>query len=271
MTRTQKSDAPAAQQGGDGAAAHPCELSRAAPTGALDARPAREHEAERCASNRLRDEVMAIVLDDLKAPLFALSCSASQLARMGAARVGTERFGRCVADIGEALSLCHVVVSRLAAVERIEECDGLMDVRPRQAARLIDTALRVARPVAAWRDVRVVTHVRNRADSLPCDDVWMIQALAALLLLAIRRTPHGGRVSVVASHTGLAMRVAVHDEGPVLSPEEAARLFAPPAVEDYVAPPRGFHARRVIELHRGAREARPGDPAGMVFEAVLPL
>lgn len=236
------------------------------------AREAWEHASGLESSLLLRDVLLATAMDGLKNPLFGLSLNASVLDRLP---VGTPevvpRHHACVSEIREALTQIHLALSALRGIKHFDAGDFVMDVRPHSTSDLAAIAVGVIVPVSQTRGVRVTTQVRPSASRLACDRARMIQALTALLWNAVRRTPTGGAVRLVASDTGLSMHLTVHDGGALLDEEGVAEILAAAVDPAQAQGPAMFMARRVIELHGGSLRARPDDAGGMVFDASLPL
>jgi two-component system, chemotaxis family, CheB/CheR fusion protein len=87
--------------------------------------------------------------------------------------------------------------------------------------RSVVTAVRILQPT---RDIAVETH----GDSVSnCDPELTRRVIENLVSNAMKHTPIAGQVRVVTSSSRNRAYIAVHDEGPVLSPEKRNRIFEP--------------------------------------------
>ncbi len=150
---------------------------------------------------------------------------------------------------------------------------GRMGVRrtPFDATDVIGTVAGEFEAVAAAR--RIALQVD--ADDLgvvEADEAKLRNAVANLVSNAVKYTPTGGHVRVVARRVGAHLQVSVHDSGPGVAAEDADRIF-----DAFTAsgPDHGFGvglalARRYAELHGGTLSvaSQPGD--GATFTLQLP-
>lgn len=158
---------------------------------------------------------------ELRSPLTALSLQAERLAeadlsaqaqeRLRALRQGIER-GRQLLDqllsLARAQSDVRPPPARVSVHEVYRRV--LEDLMPLAQARQIDIGVEGAPDVAVWTsELDLFTLVRNLADN------------------AIRYTPGGGRVDLIAEDTEGQVTLRVRDNGPGIPPAERDRVFDP--------------------------------------------
>lgn len=221
---------------------------------------------------RLRDDVLAVVSHDLKAPLTAIRLSGDALNRLAAR---TPEMGRHAARI----------VSSTAQMERL--IHDLLDAASIDAGRLSVQRLRepaedVAREalerVQAAADAAGVRLAMDAGEgaplSLDCDRGRILQALGNLLGNAVNATARGGSVTLEVRGTPEAVVLGVRDTGAGIEPDELPHLF-----DRFRRGRSSRHrgsglgltiAKGIAEAHGGSIrvESRPG--AGSLFELVLP-
>ncbi|HYO70706.1 MAG TPA: PAS domain-containing sensor histidine kinase [Archangium sp.] len=174
-------------------------------------------------ATRARDEVLGVVVHDLRSPLSALSMSAQLVDRqLEQGKTGPEtremlhvilrmaqRMGRLVEDL---LDMSHLEAGQLSVLPS------------RQSARaLVAEALEQARPSAPSLELRA--EVAEALPAVLADRHRILQVLSNLLGNAVKFTPPGGRVSVGARAEGERVRFWVEDTGPGIPEEHRQHLF----------------------------------------------
>jgi signal transduction histidine kinase len=174
-------------------------------------------------ATRARDDMLGVVSHDLRNPIHSIYMGASflldllpaegkELERTQAAVIkrSAERANRLIQDL---LDITHIESGRLS-----------IDLRPHQAASLVDEAIEQVRMQAAEQGI---TLVRGDADdaAVHADRDRILQALGNLLGNALKFTPRGGRVTVSARVSPDDARFAVSDTGSGIPNEQVPRLF----------------------------------------------
>jgi signal transduction histidine kinase len=137
--------------------------------------------------------------------------------------------------------------------------------------RSVVTAVRILQPT---RDIAVETH----GDSVcNCDPELTRRIIENLVSNAMKHTQIAGRVRVVTSGSRNRAYIAVHDEGPGVSPEKRNRIFEPYNAEGlrsttgYESSGLGLaFCRLAVEAQGGAIRIEDGRPHGSVFVVELP-
>ena len=102
------------------------------------------------------------------------------------------------------------------------------------------------------------------------------RAVENILRNALRYTPEGGTVDVVAAASEKAFTVSVTDEGPGMKPEELDKLFLPFVRGSTEATGSGFGlglaiAKRAVERHGGTLTAQNVAPHGLKMTITIPF
>jgi signal transduction histidine kinase len=116
------------------------------------------------------------------------------------------------------------LVDDLATLWRAESHDLRLDLEALDGPKLLAEALERNRPLAVSRSVNLrigrVTPVSVRADR-----TRLGQALDSLIGNAIRYASHDGHVELGITGDGASAAISVRDDGPGLTPDQAAQVF----------------------------------------------
>jgi signal transduction histidine kinase/DNA-binding NarL/FixJ family response regulator len=175
-------------------------------------------------ANRSKDVFLATLSHELRTPLNAIIGWISIL-RMES-RVHSE------ANLAEGLD----VIERSARTQ-VQLIDDVLDVSRIVSGKLrlnmsdcdlleiIDAAIKVVRPTANARDMKLDIQLDPAARHATCDAMRMQQVVWNLLTNAIKFTPVGGTIRVVLDRARSSTRIAVSDNGPGISPEALPFIF----------------------------------------------
>lgn len=135
----------------------------------------------------------------------------------------------CRAPLERALAQV-VRLSRLAddllALARYERGGLVRPVPGSDLTASIRQALADVRHLAERAGVTVVADLPDRLEAT-CDPAAVARVVTNLLRNAVEASPQGGTVTVAAGQEGLWAWIEVEDEGPGMTPEQAARCFEP--------------------------------------------
>lgn len=185
--------------------------------GRLGERVAREH-----AAREAMKATWSMVAHDLKTPLSTI--------RMGSDLLAT----RTDADVRRQAKIIERSSVRAAslvedALDAMHLGDGALAIVPK-ACSIHDLVARVADEAsvaAGRRGIRLETTVATSHSTVFCDGARIAQVLANLLANAVRFTPAGGTVSVVAEDDDDAsgVRITVRDSGEGIAANDLSNVF----------------------------------------------
>lgn len=128
---------------------------------------------------------------------------------------------------------------------------------------VIKQVIQNLQPLAAGRNVEVVSNFALAAFRLPLDSQQMRLALNPLLAQAIESSRVGGRVTVALQASGNELLFLISDEGEAWSEEHRQSFFNFLTNERLNKTSLGLAlARRIIEAHGGTVEALTAQPTG---------
>jgi PAS domain S-box-containing protein len=227
----------------------------------------------------VRDQVLAAVSHDLKAPLTVINGRAQLLVR---------RLQRM--NAGQAEHLIGSLREIEASVRRMRSwIDELVDVAHLQVGqelhlnRTKTDLVALARATAAeYHGTCEGNRLRVEASEPELVGEWdaerLQRVLANLISNAIKYSPIGGKISVLVNRERNKTVIRIADEGAGLSPEDLGRLFGrfqrlsakPTAGESSTGLGLSI-VKRIIDMHGGQVTAESGGPGhGSTFTVVLP-
>jgi two-component system sensor histidine kinase BaeS len=175
-------------------------------------------------SDRTRRQLLADVSHELKTPLAAIRGYAETLA-MPEVPLGEQTRRRYMEIIGDEAIQLERIVGDLLDLARLES-GGLAltcgEVPVEQLFRRV--ADRHERDMLE-KQVTLETSVAAGMPGIWCDAARVEQALQNLVANALRHTPEGGQVTLVAEPAGDAARLVVRDTGPGIPQEHLPHIF----------------------------------------------
>jgi signal transduction histidine kinase/ActR/RegA family two-component response regulator len=229
-------------------------------------------EAER--ATRLKDEFVATLSHELRTPLNAIVGWASILRKD--CRADTVAQG--VEVIERNAKLQARMVEDLLDMSRILSGKLTMDLRRMHLSPLVDAAVASVRPTADAKGVQLQTTVESTGP-VNADAARLQQVMWNLLTNAVKFTPRGGRVHVVAREVGTQVEISVRDTGQGIDSKFLPFVFDRFRQADSSTTRRhgglglGLSiVRNLVEMHGGSVEAQsPGEDQGTTFTVRLPL
>jgi len=222
-------------------------------------------DARRGAVNLVAMSEMASSLaHEIKNPLASMMLSANRLRRLA-------KGGEKLEPLAE--HLCAAIQSLGETVTRITESLGQprLELAPVSVNEVLEAAVHLVAPRAANQKVRVIRELDERLPVAAADASFLKRAFLNVLVNALDAMPAGGRLRVVSRPTGPGqIEVVIADSGPGIDARVADKLFRPFVTTKAEGTGLGLSiVRRIMELHRGSAELRPGSAGGA--EAVLRL
>lgn len=224
--------------------------------------------------DRLKTEFIGVASHELRTPVTSLSLSA-QLLQEGAGGPLTATQAEIVAAQREDLARLDGLMRDLLDITRLEA--GVTPPRLNNVAphELIEAA---ASPVASQAVAKGVKLQTEIADGLPlvCADRAQInRVLVNLLNNAIRHTPDGGEIKIMARRDGETVRFQITDTGEGIPDEQLPHIF-----ERFVQVPGATRggaglglsiAQTIVKAHGGEITVQSELEKGSTFVFSLPL
>ena len=227
------------------------------------------------ASNRAKDEFLAVLSHELRTPLTAML---GWIRLLAGNRLDREATAHAVEVIERNTRLQAQIVEDLLDVSRIISGKMVLEISDVTPAAVLRTAVEGVAAAAAVKDVSIELDVDATDASVRGDGGRLQQVFSNLLSNAVKFTAAGGRVTVTAGPEGGGLRVAVTDTGRGIDATLLPHVFEPFRQAEGAS--RRTHTglglglaivRHLIELHGGRVEAfSPGLGRGATFTVWLP-
>jgi two-component system sensor histidine kinase KdpD len=223
-------------------------------------------------AERLRNSLLSSVSHDLRTPLTTISGAVSTVLDNGT-RLGEEARRELLDSAREEAERLGRLVNNLLEMTRIES--GALQPKKEQHAleEVVGAALQRLRRRLGQRPV--TTRVPADLPLVPTDDVLIEQVLVNLLDNAIKYTPSGSPIAIVATATDQAVTVEVTDRGPGLPAGQETlvfeRFYRASADTGRGAGLGLAICKAIVEAHGGHIWAHNVPGGGVAFFFTLPL
>ena len=206
---------------------------------------------------------LADAAHDVRSPMQAVIGNAELLARDTSL---TPKQRECAAAAARQGLRAMQLAERILEAARARD-STVIDVRPCDLGRLVETAVIHAEEAARQRGVTLVANPPARPVELRADPDLLLRLLDNLIANAVRASPRGGQVEVSGWRASPKLvRLAVKDGGEGIPASELSKLLAG------LGPGRGLRiAREVAERHSGELWAESSVGNGSRFLAEVPL
>jgi two-component system cell cycle sensor histidine kinase PleC len=179
-------------------------------------------------ANASKTAFLANMSHELRTPLNAILGFSEIIAKECFGQIGIPRYTDYASDIHASGTHLLSLINDLLDVAKIEA--GRMDIRPEilDVRTTLDTALKLVGAKARERHQELVIDVEPNAPELFADERALKQILINLVSNAVKFTPEGGRIDVVAGPSLSGdFQIMVCDNGPGIPREKLDKIFMP--------------------------------------------
>jgi signal transduction histidine kinase len=237
--------------------------------------PSRDDELQALhAQLQRKDEFLAVVAHELRAPLGAILGWAHMLRRRG----GQEELEKGLDVIEQSVQVQAKLIEDLLMMSRMASNHVRLEMEPVDLRAVVSAAVETTRPALADKEIRLATSVGQAVGPVRGDAMRLQQVLCNLVTNAIKFTPAGGAIEIALSASRGQAVLQVSDTGEGIAPELLPHVFDrfrqdPSAARGHGGLGLGLAiARHLVELHGGEIEARSeGEGRGATFTVRLPL
>ena len=238
---------------------------------------ARELEARRTAeeNSRLKDEFLATVSHEIRAPLHAIR-GWTLILRGGS--VDSETFNHALDTIDRNVVSQSQIIEDLLDISRMVTGQLKLDLRPVDLCESVEAAIDSLSPAARSKEIRLTKAVEPATSFVTGDADRIQQILWNLISNAIKFTPANGSIEVGLRESGDHAEITVRDNGGGISPD-----FLPFVFDRFRQADGGMKrrhgglglglsiVRNLVELHGGTVSADSrGEGSGTTFTVTLP-
>ncbi len=179
-------------------------------------------------ANASKTAFLANMSHELRTPLNAILGFSEIISEECFGPVGNERYRDYAGDIHSSGAHLLSLINDLLDIAKIEA--GRMDISPNplDARRAFEIALKLIGSKAHEKRQQLLIHVDANTPLLYADERALKQMLINLVSNAIKFTPEGGRIDVVASLAkDGGFQIMVKDNGPGIAREKLDKIFTP--------------------------------------------
>ena len=227
---------------------------------------------------KLRDDLMHMIIHDLRTPLNGMLLSVQAVEVMGGLDPTQREMIGITRSSGETLM---GMINELLDISKMESGTMQLERQEVTAANLIGSAVQQVAPLANARNLTLATELEPGVPGLMADEAKLLRTLVNLLSNAVKFTPSGGTVTVAMrpANDGLSLLFSVSDTGEGIPSEALVRIF------EKFGQVESRHAGRtmstglgltfcklVVEAHGGhiGVESAPGQGSTFCFTIPLP-
>ena len=189
----------------------------------LEAAQTARAEAER--ANSAKNDFLALVSHELRAPLGVISSWVQLLKIMGVHRSADERVGKGLDTIHRHCNDLARLIDELLDISRITGGRLVLDLRPVDLAAVVRATIEAMEAAATDKGLTVRTSGLNEPLRIAGDTRRLQQIVGNLLSNAMKFTPKGGQVEVTLARIGTSAELVVSDTGIGIRAEELPNIF----------------------------------------------
>jgi two-component system sensor histidine kinase/response regulator len=170
---------------------------------------------------QLRDDLVHMIVHDMRSPLMVLTGHLTLLRQDGAGSWSEEADSDLRAAV-RAAEAVRGLANDLLDVSRLEQ--GKLELK-RERCELAALLREVAGGIGVLDSARAVRIDASEAVVVTCDAGLVRRVVENLLSNAVKHTPAGGGIEVALTAAGGRVRVAISDEGPGVPVDMRAKVF----------------------------------------------
>jgi two-component system, cell cycle sensor histidine kinase PleC len=210
-------------------------------------------------ANASKTAFLANMSHELRTPLNAILGFSEIIAKQVFGDVGSPRYAEYATDIHSSGAHLLSLINDLLDVAKIEA--GRMEIEPCEldVRRCFDSALKIIATKARERRQDLAIEIDPSAPALFADERALKQILINLVSNAVKFTPEGGRITVLAGRArDGSFQIMVEDNGPGIPREKLDKIFKPFSQVDNRYDRQGGGTGLGLALVRGLAELHGG-------------
>lgn len=166
---------------------------------------------ERHRLERLRQDFLAMVSHDLRTPLSSVQIFLQMVGRGTYCEI-SPNFEKSITRAESSLDLMVSLVNDLLDSEQLDSGDFNLDIQPTTTNAIVEKAINSTQSGANKVDVQIEKDLTN--DSLNADEDRITRVIVNLIGNAVKFSPKGGIITVLAGIEGTKVVFRVKDQGP---------------------------------------------------------
>lgn len=230
--------------------------------------------SERLALEDLRNDLMSMIIHDLRSPLGNILSSLDLM--KGALQTNDQALLTSLFSIAmRAATRLSRLVDSLLDLRRLESGEMQLNRAPAALDEVLTEALEQVQPMAAAKGLTLRRTDGPELPVLPLDVELVRRVIVNLLDNAVKYTPPSGAITLNATVAPQQVVVAVRDNGPGVASEDQHRIFDKFARVQRQAAPKGLglglaFCKLAVEAHGGRIWVDSSPQGGAAFYFTLP-
>jgi GAF domain-containing protein/anti-sigma regulatory factor (Ser/Thr protein kinase) len=228
-------------------------------------------------ANRHKSEFLANMSHELRTPLNAIIGFSEVLLQRMFGELN-EQQADYLADIKSSGQHLLTLINDILDLSKIEAGRMELEVAPFSLVAALNNAVTLVRERAQSHGIKLALEVGPELDTVVADERKLKQVVVNLLANAVKFTPDGGTVTLRAARENGQVRLAVHDTGIGIAPEDQQRIFeefqqaSHQTEKSREGTGLGLSlSKRMVELHGGTITVDSAPGKGSTFTVALPL
>jgi signal transduction histidine kinase len=176
-------------------------------------------------ATRARDDLVAIVSHDLRNPVHTIHMAASFLLDVAPKDDRRVQARRQLEVIQRSANRANRLIQDLLDVAKIQAGGLVVEQVPVEVKSLLTEIMESATTLASPANIRVSCHHPDGIPAVSTDRERALQVFTNLLGNAIKFTPKGGEIRILAALDNGEIRFTVADSGPGIPPEHLNHVF----------------------------------------------
>ena len=225
-------------------------------------------------ASRVKDEFLARLSHELRTPLNAV-LGWTRMLRRGT--IPPERTESILDTIERNAAAQMQIIEELLDLSSMSAGNLRLNIAPVDIRDLIGGAVETLRPAADAKSIALCVSIDNDIGDLAGDATRLRQVLWNLLANAVKFTPAGGRIELIARDGPTDLEITVKDSGPGIDPEFLPHVFEPfrrgESLTTRTVGGLGVGlaiVRHLVEAHGGTVTADNAHDGGSIFLVRLP-
>jgi PAS domain S-box-containing protein len=231
--------------------------------------------------DRMKTEFVSQVSHELRTPLTAIKGFTDMILDGDAGEVNEEQ-QEYLEIVKESTDRLVTLINDLLDVARIESGRIKLNVESIDVGAIVTSVVATLRPLIDGKDQSVTIEIAPDLPPARGDRDRVLQVVTNLVSNAHKYTPAGGTIKVEATLDGLphadSLRIAVHDTGIGIAPEDIPKLFSrffrvdSSLTREIGGTGLGLAiVKSIVELHGGTVAVQSTPEQGSVFSFTLPI
>ncbi len=230
-------------------------------------------------ANKAKTEFLSNMSHELRTPLNAILGFSEMMAQEQFGDLGAPRYREYAEDIHKSASHLLRIINDILDLARVEEGQLVLKIAPLDLVAVMRDSERMVKPEAERKSLSVTVEASDDLPLMMGDALRLRQVVLNLLVNAVKFTPNGGRIRLVAAGTPEGgLRLSVIDNGIGMSAEELevartrfGQVFKAPESKLFAGVGLGLPLSiALVELHGGTVEIVSAPDRGTTVTAIFP-